>query len=199
MIVLGLTGSIGMGKSVAAQQLRELGVPVFEADAAVHALYRRADIAMRIAELVPESITPGGVNRAMVAQRVQKQPELLKKLEEILHPEVRQMEIQFIEQNNLQSASIVVLDIPLLYETGQASRCNYVAAVSAPLLIQYWRLLVLRGMSYKKMRFIIGQQIPDLEKRQRADFVVETGLGRAFSRWQWKRVLTIIRSRENIA
>lgn len=187
MIILGLTGSIGMGKSTAAMQLRGLGVPVFDADAAVHILYRDPAVLAEIAAIMPAPAVP--LDRAAVAMAVRADPSLLPKLEAILHPRVRMMEGAFLNDARANGAKIAVLDIPLLFEAGNSDRCDKVAVVTAPWPIQYWRVLRRPGMDYKKFRAILARQLPDREKRKRADFVIHTGFGRAFSLWQWVRVV----------
>ncbi|TAH35766.1 MAG: dephospho-CoA kinase [Alphaproteobacteria bacterium] len=189
MITLGLTGSIGMGKSTAAQQLRQMGLPVFEADAAVHELYQSAEIREQIRAILPPEYRGESFNRNLVARAVLIYPELLKKLEGILHPQVRAMEQEFLYRAREQAHRIAILDIPLLFETGEESRCDYIAVVTAPKLIQAWRVLRRPGMSLHKLNIILSRQMGDAEKRSRADFVVHTGFGKWVSGLQWKNIL----------
>lgn len=197
MIVLGLTGSIGMGKSTAAKQLRQMGLPVFEADAAVHQLYQNLDVQEQISAILPPEYRGEKFTRNVVARAVLIYPELLKKLEEILHPRVRAMENEFLEKTRATGHKIAVLDIPLLFETGEEGRCDYIAVVTAPKLIQAFRVLRRPGMSFHKLGVILSRQMPDAEKRNRADFIVHTGFGKFIARWQWRRIVRNIAAQES--
>lgn len=184
-----------MGKSIAAAQLRGLGLPVFDADAAVHALYREPDVLAEIAKILPPAPSPlksplnSPLTRADVAAAVRGDATLYPKLEAILHPRVRAMEGEFLNDARAQGAKIAVLDIPLLFEAGESERCDKIAVVTAPWMIQYWRALRRPGMDYKKFRAILARQMPDAAKRARADFVVQTGFGRAYALWQWRDII----------
>ncbi|KZD12822.1 dephospho-CoA kinase [Oceanibaculum pacificum] len=194
MIRLGLTGSIGMGKSTAAAMLRSLGVPVHDADAAVHRLLGKGGAAVPVVEVAfPGVVKQGAVDRAALGALVFGNPEKLRRLERILHPMVRQAERRFLRQMRLRRRKMAVLDIPLLYETGGEWRVDAVIVVSAPARIQAMRVLRRPGMTPAKYRAILAKQIPDAEKRRRADFVVTTGLSRAESLRQLKRIVRLLK------
>ncbi|GAB6052455.1 dephospho-CoA kinase [Magnetospira thiophila] len=182
MIVLGLTGSIGMGKSTAAADFRRLGVPVHDADAVVHGLLGPGGAALaELSKLFPEVVGPQGVDRQALGARVFHESTALKKLEGVLHPLVRIEERRFLRQQACRRAPLVVLDIPLLFETGGETRCDAVAVVSAPPWVQARRVLARPGMTRAKFRAILARQMADREKRRRADYVIPTGLGRRYS------------------
>jgi dephospho-CoA kinase len=180
LIVLGLAGSIGMGKSTAAAMLRRLGVPLFDADLAVHRLLAPSGGAVAaVSAAFPGVETPeGGIDRARLGQRVFTDPAALRRLEAILHPMVVAEEKRFLARSLARREPLVVLDIPLLFETGAERRCDYVVVVSAPALVQRQRVLRRPGMTEIRLDAILEKQIPDHEKRRRADFVVPTGVGR---------------------
>lgn len=179
MRILGLTGSIAMGKSTAAAMLRRMSVPVHDSDAAVHALTRPGGAAIpRITAAFPEVAAGNGINRAALSQHAFDDPTVLRKLEQILHPMVRAETARFIKQQRARGRRLVVLDVPLLLETGGERRCHAVAVVSAPRMVQLERVLSRPGMSRRKLYGIEARQMPDVEKRKRADFVIPTGLGR---------------------
>lgn len=179
MIILGLTGSIGMGKSTAAAMLRALGLPVHDADAAVHALLARGGKAVKAVEAAFPGVTQdGAVDRKALGARVFGNRAALKQLEAILHPLVREAERAFLNRCRHARHDVVVLDIPLLFETGGEKRCDGVIVVTAPQFLQSQRVLRRKGMSPARFQQILGQQMPDPEKRRRADWVVDTGLGR---------------------
>ena len=179
MIVLGLTGSIGMGKSTAAALLRRLGVPVHDADAAVHRLLgRRGAAVAAVAAAFPGTAGKAGINRAALGRRVFGDPASLRRLEAILHPLVRADTDRFLRRMAARRVPLVVLDIPLLFESGGARRCDAIIVVSAPSFLQRARVLARPGMDEARFAAILAKQMPDAEKRRRADFVVPTGLGR---------------------
>ena len=191
MIILGLTGSIGMGKSAAAAGFRRLGVPVYDADKIVHGLLAEGGEAVaRIGEMFPNTVKGPAIERDLMAGEVFGDPEALARLESILHPMVRRQERKFLEIAARRGRRLVVLDVPLLFETDGQTRCDAVVAVSAPGFIQEWRVLKRPGMTRERMQSILARQMPDAEKRRRADFVVLTGLGRDFSLLQ---ILNIVR------
>ncbi|HEV2303601.1 MAG TPA: dephospho-CoA kinase [Stellaceae bacterium] len=192
MIVLGLTGSIGMGKSTAAGRLRRMGVPLFDADHAVHRLLAAGGAAAaEVAAAFPGVIAPsGGIDRAALGRRVFGDREALARLERILHPKVEAEERRFIKAARARRARIVVLDIPLLFEVGGESRCDYVLVMSASPLLQRQRVMRREGMTEGRFAAILRQQMPDREKRRRADFVVQSGLSRALT---WRRLRAILR------
>lgn len=183
MWVLGLTGSIGMGKSATARMFRALGVPVHDADAAVHALYRGAAVGPVEAEF-PGVARDGAIDRAALGARVLGDAEAMKRLEAIVHPLVRAAETEFLSQARSSGARLVVLDIPLLFETGGDGRVDAVAVVSAPKAVQRERVLAREGMTDEKFATILAKQMPDVEKRRRAHFVIDTGRGFAAAEHQ---------------
>ncbi len=179
MVILGLTGSIGMGKSTAAAMLRRLGVPVHDADAAVHRLLGRNGAAVpKVAAAFPGTAGPDGIDRAVLGRRVFGDTAALRRLEGILHPMVRAETARFLRRMRARGAALVVLDIPLLFETGGEERCDAILVVSAPGFLQRARVLARPGMDASRFAAIRAKQMPDSEKRLRADFVVPTGLGR---------------------
>ncbi len=179
MIVLGITGSIAMGKSVAAGQLRALGVPVHDADAAVHRLMAPGGGAVPlVAEAFPGVVTDGAIDRAQLGARVFGDDRALARLEGILHPLVRRAHARFIAAARRRRVPLVALDIPLLFETGGEGQCDAVAVVSAPAFLQRQRALARPGMTPARLAAIQARQMPDMEKRRWADYVVPTGNGR---------------------
>lgn len=183
MIVIGLTGSIGMGKSGAAREFRRLGVPVHDADATVHRLMARDGAAFPALERAfPQAVDNGQIDRSLLAQLVFNDPEALFRLEAIVHPLVRQEERKFLHWCLRRRCPAAVLDIPLLFETGAESRCDIVITMTAPAFLQKQRVLRRRGMSEERFKAILARQMPDYEKRRRSDFVVSTGNGYRFSR-----------------
>lgn len=181
MIILGLTGSIGMGKSNAAVTLRRLGVPVFDADAEVHRLLGPGGSAVGLVEAAFPDVCDetGGVDRRRLGRRVFGDPQALRRLEGILHPMVRRAEARFVARARARRARLVVLDIPLLFESGGIERVDLALVVSAPLRLQRERVMRRAGMSEGRFAEILRAQMPDREKRRRADFVVATALSRS--------------------
>jgi dephospho-CoA kinase len=162
-----------MGKSTAAQCLRRLGVPVYDADAAVHRVFAKGGEAVGpVGETFPTAVAGGAVDRAVLSALAVKDPSVLKKLEAIVHPIVRRVQERFLMAMALRRAPLVVLDIPLLFETNGEDRCDAVAVVSAPEFLQRQRVLARPGMTEEKFEMIRARQTPDREKRRRADFVV---------------------------
>ncbi|MCR6629471.1 MAG: dephospho-CoA kinase [Magnetospirillum sp.] len=195
MKILGLTGSIGMGKSTAAAMLRRLGVPVHDADATVHRLLGKGGAAVAaIGQAFPGVVEDGAVNRQELGRRVFGQPAELRRLEAILHPLVRRAETEFLKRQRRRRTPLVVLDIPLLFETGGQRRCDRVAVVSCPTFLQAQRVLGRPGMSPARLAAIRAQQMPDHEKRRRADFVLPTGAGKPPVLRGLKRIVTLMRS-----
>ena len=176
-IVLGLTGSIGMGKSATAALFAKRGIPVHDADAAVHALYGSGGAAAAaIEQAFPGVLDPeGGVDRTRLRAAVLDAPDRMAALEAIVHPLVRAASTDFLARH--ADAPLVVLDIPLLYETGGEARCDAVAVVSAPPEVQRARVLARPGMDEAAFAAILAKQMPDAEKRARADFVIDTSRG----------------------
>lgn len=173
MIVLGLTGSIGMGKSTVAHMFADEGVPVFEADKAVHELYRGEAVPL-IEEAFPGTTRDGEVDRALLAKAVLDNPAALARLETMVHPLVHRMEREFLDRARASGAALAVLDIPLLFENWQENRCDLVVVVSAPEGVQRVRVLERAGMTEEKLASILRRQMPDTEKRRRADIVIDT-------------------------
>jgi dephospho-CoA kinase len=179
MIVLGLTGGIGMGKSTAAAAFRRAHIPVFDADAAVHRMQGRGGKAVRaIAEAFPGTVRDGEVDRVALRQVVLGKPDALTRLEGILHPMVRQEEQAFVARARRHGSRAVVLDIPLLLETGGDKRVDRIIVVSAPRAVQIQRIRARRRMSDADVKAVIARQMPDAAKRKRADVVIKTGLSR---------------------
>jgi dephospho-CoA kinase len=191
MFVLGLTGSMGMGKSTTAKFFAEAGVPVHDADAAVHRLYEGAAVAP--VEAAFPGVTHGGrIDRAKLSARIANDPVALKKLEAIVHPLVRATEQDFLAAAEKSGAPVAVLDIPLLYETGGESRCDAVVVVSAPADVQRTRVFERPGMTDDKHAALLARQMPDEEKRRRADFVVDSSRGFDAARAQVRDILTAV-------
>jgi dephospho-CoA kinase len=191
MLVLGLTGSVGMGKSTTAGFFKEAGVPVHDADAAVHRLY--AGEAVPLIEAAFPGTTEGGkVDRGKLAARVLDDPATLKKLEGIVHPLVHASEERFLTEAEARGEKVVVLDIPLLFETGAEERVDAIVVVSAPPDVQRARVLARPGMTAEKFEAIHKNQMPDAEKRRRADFVVDTSQGFDEARAQVGAVLEAV-------
>jgi dephospho-CoA kinase len=173
VIILGLTGSIGMGKSTVARMFAEEGVPIFDADAVVHDLQGpEGALVSAIEALFPGTTGAGGVDRTTLAERVLAEPEALKRLEALVHPAVARARAAFLAAH--AGAPLVVLDIPLLFEKGGAELVDTIAVVSADPAVQRARTLARPGMTQEKFERILGHQLPDSEKRARADFVITT-------------------------
>jgi dephospho-CoA kinase len=189
MFVLGLTGSIGMGKSTTARFFAEAGVPVHDADATVHRLYD-GEAAPAIEAAFPGTTIDGKVDRGRLAVQVVGDTEALHRLESIVHPLVRAEEVRFLKEAERAGAPIVVLDIPLLFETKGNERVDAVVTVSAPAEVQRARLLERPGLTEEKLESLIANQLPDAEKRRRADFVVDSSQGFDAARAQVKEILT---------
>jgi dephospho-CoA kinase len=179
MKVLGLTGSIGMGKSTAANTFRRLRVPVFDADAAVHRLQGRGGAAVRPIEAAfPGTTKDGRVDREALRARVLPDPAALTRLERIVHPLVRRAELDFLKAARRRQEPVVVLDIPLLLEGGGRAHVDEVIVVTAPPAVQRARVLARKGMTPERLAAILARQMPDAEKRKRADHIVRTSLSR---------------------
>lgn len=196
--VLGLTGSIGMGKSTSADFFRKAGVPVYDSDAAVHALY-----AGRAAPLVeaafPGVVVDGVVDRQRLGERVLGDGQALARLEAIVHPLVREEEKTFLDEARRGSAPLVVLDIPLLFETGAEARCDAVVVVSAPADVQRARVLARPGMTAERFERIHVKQMPDSEKRRRADFIVDSSKGFDEAETQVRDIIVAVAGRSGRA
>lgn len=195
MLILGLTGSIGMGKSTTAAMFEAEGVPVYDSDAAVHALYAAGGAAVAPVEAAfPGVITDGAIDRAKLSAKVVGNPEALAKLEAIVHPLVGADRIGFFQKAQAEGHDIVVLDVPLLFETGGQKSVHKVVVVSAPPEVQRARVLARPEMTPEKFEAILARQLPDAEKRARADFVIDTGQGVEAARKQVRDLLTLLRT-----
>lgn len=191
---LGLTGSIGMGKSTTARMFAEEGVPVWDADAAVHRLYRPGQpAALAIAKLFPDAIADGAVSRPRLREIIQADPSALDRINAVVHPLVAQDRAAFLAAN--ETAEVILLDVPLLYEIGLDAACDAVAVVSVPAEVQRDRVLS-RGMSEADFQLILSRQLPDAEKRARADYIIPT-TSLAAARAAVKDVLASIRRTKN--
>lgn len=188
MFILGLTGSLGMGKSATAKMFAEEGVPVHDADAAVHQLYE-SEATPLIEAAFPGTTGGGKVNRDKLAQRVLGDTAAIKKLEAIVHPLVRNAEDRFLTEAERKGATVAVLDIPLLFETGGDKRCDAVVVVSAPPDVQRARAFERPGMTEQKFAAVLAKQMPDADKRAMADFVVDTSKGFDAARAQVRDIL----------
>jgi dephospho-CoA kinase len=190
MIILGLTGGMGMGKSTAAAAFRRARIPVFDADAAVHKMQASGGRAVgAIARAFPGTVHNGAVDRVALRRHVLAEPAALTKLEAILHPMVRQEERAFLARARRRGDRVAVLDIPLLLETGGDTRVDRVIVVSAPRAVQMQRIRARRRMSDTDIEAVIARQMPDAEKRRRADVVIRTGLSRHASLKALRRVI----------
>ena len=194
MIVLGLTGSIGMGKTTTARMFAEEGALVHDADQAVHALYDRGGAAVEALEAAfPGVVRGGAVDRQALAAQVAGDPQALARLEAIVHPLVGASREALMAKARAEGAQVVVLDVPLLFETGGHENVDAVVVVSAPHEHQRRRVLERQGMSPEKLEALLARQTPDAEKRARADFVVDTGRGLDAAREQVRRILAAVR------
>ena len=188
MFILGLTGSIGMGKTTTARFFAEAGLPVHDADAVGHRLYD-GEAAPAIEAVFPGTTTAGKVDRAKLSARVVGDPAALRRLEAIVHPLVRQAETRFLAEAEKKGAPVAVLDIPLLLETGGEERVDAIVTVTAPADVQRERVLQRPSLTEEKLEALIANQLPDAEKRRRADFIVDTSQGFDPARAQVKDIL----------
>lgn len=192
MIVLGLTGSVGMGKTTAAREFHRRGVPVFHSDDAVHDLLSRGGAAVApVAALFPRTVIGGAVDRQGLGALVFRNASALRDLEAVLHPLVQAAQRRFLQACARRHVPLVLLDIPLLYETGAETRCDAVAVTTAPPFVQARRVLSRPGMDRERYAGMLARQMPDTLKRRRADFIILTGLGRAYA---LHRIAEIIRA-----
>lgn len=190
MIVIGLTGSIGMGKSTVAAQFAKFGAMTSNADSIVHALLARGGAAVEpVGRHFPAARAGDAIDRRILGDIIFKDPQQRELLESILHPLVFEEEARFIESARSSGAKLAVLDVPLLFETGGESRCDYTVTATAPLAIQRRRVLSRPGMTEEKFLRIVQSQLADRDKRALADFVVQTGLGKAYSMRQIKAIM----------
>ena len=213
MIILGLTGSIGMGKSTAAAVLCRLGVPLYDADAEIHKMLGPGGTAVALVEAAFPGVRneAGGIDRARLGQRVFGKPAELRRLEHILHPMVRAVERRWVAHQRACGTRLAVLDIPLLFETDRIDRVDGVIVVSAPARLQRERVMRRKGMTAERLAAILKSQLADREKRRRADFVVTTALGRSVGarqlaaivrrvhQGQWRRSVRLRRLRGRVA
>ncbi|MCR9079291.1 MAG: dephospho-CoA kinase [Hyphomonadaceae bacterium] len=193
MIILGLTGSIGMGKTATAAMFAAAGLPVYDADAAVHALYEKGGAAVGpLSERFGDILKDGAVDRAALRAKVVDDPDAMKDLERIVHPLVGRSQLNFRQQALESDSKIAVLDIPLLFETGGDQRCDYVAVVTAPADLQEARVLARGEMSVEQFEQIRAKQMSDADKRARADFVISTAFGFDFTRAHVQAIIDLL-------
>ncbi len=191
MIRLGLTGSIAMGKSATAKMFAEAGVPVHDADAAVHALYAGRAVPL-IEAAFPGTTANGKVDRTRLGEAVLGKPEAIARLEAIIHPLVHEAEADFLARARAEGRRMVVLDIPLLFETGGERRMDAVVVVSAPAEVQRERALARPGMTVQRLDAILARQMPDADKRRRSHFIIETGSGLESARRAVRSVISAL-------
>jgi dephospho-CoA kinase len=194
MIRIGLTGSIGMGKSTTAKLFAEAGIPVNDSDVVVHDLYQGEAVPL-IEGAFPGAVRDGVVDRRELSRQLAAEPAGFKRLEAIVHPLVRKRERDFLEKEQRSGSDIVLLDIPLLFETGATDRVDIVVVVTCDPQIQRERVLARPGMTEEKFKMILGRQIPDAEKRTRADYIIDTGHGIESARAQVESILEELRDR----
>lgn len=198
MIKIGLTGSIGMGKSTTSDMFKALGVPVISADETVHQLYS-GEAAPLIEAAFPGTATEGVVDRDALSQHLMAKPEEFKRLEAIIHPLVRAREQKFLDEAAARGETMVLLDIPLLFETRTTDRVDTIVVVSCAAEIQRKRVMARPGMTAEKFEAILGRQIPDAEKRKRADYVIDTGQGLEAARDQVAEIVAKLSNTETKA
>lgn len=196
MIVLGLTGSIGTGKSTTSAMFHDLGVPVHDADATVHDLYRREAV-VPVAEIFPEALRDGVIDRKTLSAILAQSPDRFRALEAVIHPLVRARETAFLAAERENATPLVLLDIPLLFETGGEARVDKVVVVTCDPQTQRQRVLSRPGMTQEKFELILSRQMPDAEKRQRADFIIDTGRGLEAARKQVEEVVELLKGRRD--
>jgi len=192
VFILGLTGSIAMGKTTASEMFRRLGVPVHDSDASVHALMALGGAAVvPVERAFPGVVEAGAVNRQQLGEMVFGDPEALGALEGIIHPMVRGVEKKFLANCARRRTSLVLLDVPLLFEAGGYLRCDAVAVVTAPARMQRQRAMSRPGMTAEKFNSIKQQQLSDAEKRRRSNFIIQTGLGKTHSLRTIRKIVTL--------
>lgn len=195
MIILGLTGSIGMGKSTTARMFVEEGVPVHDADEAVHRLYA-GPAAQLIEEEFPGTVVNGAVDRKRLSAEVLGQPEKLHRLGTLIHPLVRADADAFVERHRRAGTRLIVLDIPLLFETGGTDRVDSILVVTASPDVQRQRVMGRPGMTEEKFAAILANQVADKDKRRNADFVIDTGAGMETARREVRRIISVLLARD---
>lgn len=182
MIIIGLTGSIAMGKSTTAQMFIKMNIPVYDADKTVHGLFKKGGEAVdEITRTFPSSVIKGAVDRTKLSAIVFNNADKLEALEKIVHPLVNLKRRQFLLKQRRQKSKIVVLDVPLFFETKKTYSCDYIFVTSAPRFLQRQRALAREGMTIDKFKSILARQMPDHKKKQLAHFVIPTGLGKAYA------------------
>lgn len=192
-VVIGLTGSIGTGKSTVTRQFAALGAKTISADRTVHMLLAKGGAAVeKVGRLFPHALEKGAINREELGKAVFSDSQALKKLEAILHPLVAEAETHFVEQMRRKKIRVVVMDIPLLFETNAEQRCDMVVVTTCSPLLQRQRVLKRKHMSEEKLCQILARQLPDAEKCRRADFIVQTGLGREYSMRAVKEIMEAV-------
>jgi dephospho-CoA kinase len=193
MIIIGLTGSVGMGKSTAAAMLNRMGIPICDSDALVHSFMAKGGAAIpRIKALFPDVIKDGAVDRPALGKIVFGDTAALRKLEQILHPMVRQSQRDFLKQAQTNNRAFAVLDVPLLFEGGIDALCDYSIVVTAPAFLQRQRVMSRPGMTEARFQGTLNHQMADYRKRQRADFVVQTGLNRYDTLTRLTRIIALL-------
>lgn len=194
MKIIGLTGSIGMGKSTTAAMFREAGIPVYDADAAVHRAYDVGGIAVApVGEAFPGVVKDGRVDREALRQQVLGKPEAMARLNSIVHPLIGRDRAGTFEAAQAEGADMIVMDVPLIFETGGEKNMHAVIVVSAPAAMQRERVLAREGMTPERLDQILAQQVPDAEKRARADYVIDTGNGLEPARAQVRAIIAALR------
>lgn len=195
MIIIGLTGSIGMGKTTTAQMFRDFGCPVFDADAAVHDLYKNEGGAVPLIRAVfPDAVKDGTVDRSQLSLHMRKDPFNLQVLESFIHPMVAEKRQAFLRVAELNKDPIVVFDVPLLFETGGDKHVDFIVVVTAPADVQKKRVLSRPGMSEDLFEKLLSRQMPDAKKRNRANYLIYTDKGLDFAREQVQKILTEIQA-----
>ena len=198
LVIIGLTGSIGMGKSETAKMFERADIPVFDSDAVVHVLMGPGGVAVDLVDQAfPGVRCPEGIDRTLLGPRVFGDGAALKKLESILHPMVADRRRDFFEQAVTAGHDMVVMDVPLLFETGGDDKCDYTVVVSAAPEVQRQRVLARPGMSTEKFDQILAKQMPDSEKRQRADFIVQSDQGIGYAEGQVHQLIEKIRAQNS--
>ena len=195
MIVLGLTGSIGMGKSTTAKMFREEGVPVHDSDETVHRLYE-GPAAQLVERAFPGTVVNGVVDRKKLAAAVLDKPEALRRLGQIIHPLVRADADAFVERQRKEGRRLVVMDIPLLFETGGTDRVDSILVVTASAEVQRARVMARPGMTEHKFEKILANQVADKDKRRNADYIIDTGQGLDHARAEVRKLIGLIREKD---
>jgi len=195
MLVVGLTGGIGMGKSAAAERFAWHGIPVFDADACVHRLYEGPAVE-QIEGAFPGATRGGRVDRALLSERIAGSKERLRQLEQIVHPLVIEAELKFLREEEAKGTKLAVLEIPLLFETGAEARVDVTVAVSAPEDVQRARVLARPGMTVDKLEHLLARQLPDAERQARADFVVDGGASLDHMQTEIDRLIESLKRRD---